>query len=215
MTTLLAIASPASSKSPTVSSPRSPERRHNTHYFIDTSSELANRAQNAALLRYVDSVRQHGHRAAKIDPLDLLQRDEVNALDPARYGLDDLEKSYSVHGILWNQQMPKGQDASGQPQPAWTLREIVKFLRDVYVGRVSYEFMHSPSKSERIWFTHLLEFSAPIKPMELPAKKRMWSLMAKSETFDHFLQAKFPNLKRYGEHLRLPDVSRANHHVFS
>ncbi|KAG8960423.1 hypothetical protein FRC03_006543 [Tulasnella sp. 419] len=161
-----------------------------------TASELANRAQHAALLRYVDSVRQHGHRAAKIDPLDLLERDPVAALDPSRYGLVDLDKTYPVEGILWNKQLPEGQDGEGQA--AWKLRDIVEFLRDVYVGKIAYEFMHSPSKSERLWFTHLLESSENEAKLDELAKKQMWSLLARSETFDHFLQLKFPNLKRYG-----------------
>ncbi|KIO24447.1 hypothetical protein M407DRAFT_212813 [Tulasnella calospora MUT 4182] len=167
----------------------------------DTPSELANRSSNAALLRYVDSVRQHGHRAAKIDPLDLLERDPVHALDPRRYGLEDMEKEYSVHGILWNQQMPEGPEGGERPESeSWKLKDIVEFLRAVYVGRIAYEFMHSPSKSERIWFTHLLESRGPPigDAMERETKRRMWELLARSETFDHFLQAKFPNLKRYG-----------------
>ena len=166
----------------------------------DTTTELQNRSDNANLLRYVDSVRQHGHRAAKIDPLDLLQRDPVGALDPERYGLEDFSKSYSVQGILWNNQMPEG-EGHASPKTTWTLREITEFLRGVYVDRIAYEFMHSPSKSERLWFTHLLESSAPVKPMEEDRKKRVWELMMKSEAFDHFLQAKFPNLKRYGTFL--------------
>ncbi|KAG8904913.1 hypothetical protein FRB99_001011 [Tulasnella sp. 403] len=161
-----------------------------------TPSELENRAQNAALLRYVDSVRQHGHRAAKIDPLDLLQRDEVNALDPARYGLSNPTQAYPVDGILWNTQLPKGHDQTSQP--TWQLKDIVSFLREVYVGRIAYEFMHSPSKSERLWFTHMLESGEVTGVLGDEGKKRLWELMARSETFDHFLQAKFPNLKRYG-----------------
>ncbi|KAG8855334.1 hypothetical protein FRB96_007132 [Tulasnella sp. 330] len=163
-----------------------------------TASELANRAENAALLRYVDSVRQHGHRAARIDPLDMLERDDVAALDPARYGLEDSEKMYIVDGILWNKQMPEGPRGSKQ-QGAWKLRDIVTFLREVYVGRIAYEFMHSPSKSERLWFTHLLESEVTRNAVNVEEKKKAWSLMARSETFDHFLQAKFPNLKRYGK----------------
>ncbi|KAG9009165.1 hypothetical protein FRB90_008510, partial [Tulasnella sp. 427] len=166
-----------------------------------TSSELENRTVNASLLRYVDSVRQHGHRAAKIDPLDMLERDPVHALDPSRYGLHDMEKEYSVHGILWNQNMPEGPEGGESlKSETWKLKDIVEFLRSVYVGRIAYEFMHSPSKSERLWFTHLLESAGPPKksPMENGTRKRMWELLARSETFDHFLQAKFPNLKRYG-----------------
>lgn len=32
----------------------------------DTPEELANRNENAALLRYVEMMRRHGHRAAKV-----------------------------------------------------------------------------------------------------------------------------------------------------
>jgi 2-oxoglutarate dehydrogenase complex dehydrogenase (E1) component-like enzyme len=42
---------------------------------LDTAEELDNRNKNAPLLRYVESVRRHGHRAAQIDPLDLMDRE--------------------------------------------------------------------------------------------------------------------------------------------
>jgi probable 2-oxoglutarate dehydrogenase E1 component DHKTD1 len=41
----------------------------------DTPEELDNRNRNAPLLRFVESVRRHGHRAAQIDPLDLMDRE--------------------------------------------------------------------------------------------------------------------------------------------
>lgn len=63
--------------------------------------------------------------------------------------------------------------------------------------------MHSPSKTERLWFSHLLESQKLPKPTDKPLldvnreqKKRIHELLAKSEVLDHFLQAKFPNLKR-------------------
>lgn len=64
--------------------------------------------------------------------------------------------------------------------------------------------MHSPSKTERLWFSHLLESQKLPKKTDNPLlefvrneqKRRIHELLAKSEVFDHFLQAKFPNLKR-------------------
>jgi probable 2-oxoglutarate dehydrogenase E1 component DHKTD1 len=41
----------------------------------DTEKELNNRNDNAQLLRYVEMVRRHGHRAAQVDPLDLMERE--------------------------------------------------------------------------------------------------------------------------------------------
>ena len=100
----------------------------------DTQSQLENRALNAALMRYVDSMRTHGHRAARIDPLDLIQREEVAALSPARYGLVDEEKKYNVNGILWRRARELGDEED------WlSLEDITEHLRKVYVGNIAYE----------------------------------------------------------------------------
>jgi probable 2-oxoglutarate dehydrogenase E1 component DHKTD1 len=125
--------------------------------------------------------------------LDLLQREDVDALDPKRYGLIDGSRTYDVNGILWTKRVGEAPD---DPEH-WTLRDIMKHLRSVYVGRIAYEYMHSPSKTERLWFSHVLEARTP-PPPDPCQKKRIHELLAQSETFDQFLQLKFPNLKRYG-----------------
>lgn len=142
------------------------------------------------MLRYVDSLRTHGHRAARLDPLDLLSREEVAALDPTRYGLNDPSATYDVNGIVWT---------SKTSQP-WTLESITRHLRDIYVDRIAYEYMHSPSKEERLWFSHLLESDPPTESRKISDAERenIWQTLAKSEALDKFLQVKFPNLKRYG-----------------
>ena len=105
----------------------------------DTQSQLENRASNAALMRYVDSMRIHGHRAARIDPLDLIHREEVAALSPARYGLVDEEKKYNVNGILWR----RARDLGGEED--WlSLKDITEHLRKVYVGNIAYEVRFRP-----------------------------------------------------------------------
>ncbi|TFK38288.1 Transketolase, pyrimidine binding domain-containing protein [Crucibulum laeve] len=178
-------------------------RKPKEYIFPDyTATQLKNRATNAPLLRYVDSMRTHGHRAARIDPLDLIQREEVAALDPARYGLVDKQQKYDVDGILWTKRVG---EPSGPEGEWWTLEEIERHLRAVYVGRIAYEYMHSPSKTERLWFSHLLESQTlplpndqPLNVIDEARKRRIHELLARSEVFDNFLQAKFPNLKRYG-----------------
>ncbi|KAI8974792.1 dehydrogenase E1 and transketolase domain-containing protein 1 [Trametes punicea] len=159
-----------------------------------TPTQLKNRSVNAPLLRYVDSLRTHGHRAARIDPLDLLQREEVAALNPERYGLDDPSRTYDINGIVWTR--PVGEDAGPEH---WPLERITRHLREVYVGRIAYEYMHSPSKTERLWFSHMLEReSEEDRKLAAEQRKRIHALLAQSEEFDRFLQLKFPNLKRYG-----------------
>ncbi|KAJ7175983.1 thiamine diphosphate-binding protein [Mycena filopes] len=167
-----------------------------------TPAQLQNRAENAALLRYVDSVRTHGHRAARIDPLDLIHREEVAALDPRRYGLVDEHKKYNVNGIVWTG--PVGTETSSQREDAedwWTLEQVQKHLRSVYTSSIAYEYMHSPSKTERLWFSHTLEskqIASIANGLSVPLKERIHGLLARSEVLDNFLHLKFPNLKRYG-----------------
>ncbi|ESK91976.1 putative 2-oxoglutarate dehydrogenase e1 component mitochondrial [Moniliophthora roreri MCA 2997] len=163
------------------------------------SAQIENRHHNAALLRYVDNVRTHAHRAARIDPLDLIDREsEVAALDPSRYGLTDGQKKYNVNGIIWTN--PRVESQRDDTEEWWTLDQITRHLKSVYVGRIAYEYMHSPSKTERLWFSHLLESKAlpvALAGEDRELKKRIHGLLSRSEVFDNFLQLKFPNLKRY------------------
>ncbi|KAH9478201.1 putative 2-oxoglutarate dehydrogenase E1 component DHKTD1, mitochondrial [Psilocybe cubensis] len=177
-------------------------RKPREYDFPDyTEVQLNNRAKNSPLLRYVDSMRTHSHRAARIDPLDLIHREEVAALFPERYGLNDDDKVYDVNGIIWTKRVGE----AGEGEELWNLKQIREHLRKVYVGNIAYEFMHSPSKTERLWFSHLLESQSlpspedtPLVQMDITKKKRIHELLARSEVFDNFLQLKFPNLKRYG-----------------
>ncbi|TCD66088.1 hypothetical protein EIP91_001846 [Steccherinum ochraceum] len=159
-----------------------------------SATQLANRTANAPLLRYVDSLRTHGHRAARIDPLDILQREEVAALDPSRYGLVDGHQKYDVNGILWTKPVGVNPEAPVE----WALADIVSHLRSVYVGRIAYEYMHSPSKTERLWFSNMLESADAVSGVKTAeGRERIHRLLAESETFDQFMQTKFPNVKRY------------------
>lgn len=150
-----------------------------------TPSELSNRNTNAALLRYVDNVRRHGHRAALIDPLELMPRqDEVRALNVERYGLKQGEV-FDTQGIV---HMP--------PPTKRSIKEITQWLAKAYVGKIGVEYMHTGQKSVRNWCMQLMEQDR--EELTKQEKERVWKLMTRSESLDQFLQAKFPNVKRYG-----------------
>ena len=164
---------------------------------VDSEKQLQNRVENAPLLQYVEAFRTFGHAAAKIDPLDLLRRERVPALDPARYNLTDPNKEYNVNGIIWTK--PVGPNE--EQDEWWTLSKITQHLDTIYVGGLAYEFNHSSSHTEALWFAHYLESKkceggrCELSPER---KRRIHDLISRSESFDHFMQAKFPNLKRYG-----------------
>ncbi|KAI9224388.1 thiamine diphosphate-binding protein [Blastocladiella britannica] len=158
-----------------------------------TAEELANRQQNANLLRLVQSYRVHGHRAASLDPLGINHGDgNVPELDPARYGLDASQR-YNLSGIL---HVGKSTDPSLARESA-SLETIVRHLKATYSNHIAYEFSHIPNSSERRWFAHMVE-SYEKKQFAAAEKKRMLELLTKSEVFDLFMTKKFPSVKRYG-----------------
>ena len=129
-----------------------------------TQPELDNRNDNAPLLRYVEMFRRHGHRAARVDPLDLMKRDEVGALSAERYGLEK-GRDYPLQGILHvppssqpKAQSPKEAETDGPPRSeigegsnvTWTLEEVTEHLMATYVERIGHEYQHCPEKDERL-----------------------------------------------------------------
>ncbi|GAA5957152.1 hypothetical protein JCM21900_003112 [Sporobolomyces salmonicolor] len=171
-----------------------------------TPEELANRSRNGSLLRLVEAYRKHGHRAARVDPLDLAERPNVPALDPRRYGfeVDEAEVrlkfvskalpsskldeyKWDVTGIL---DFPDGGKLK-------TMDEISQRLADVYTGGIGFEFMHLPSKHERRFLEKLLEQSHA-QPIPTSQQLAQWKLLASSEGFDRWCAKRFPTVKRYG-----------------
>ncbi|KFH65518.1 oxoglutarate dehydrogenase (succinyl-transferring), E1 component [Podila verticillata NRRL 6337] len=158
-----------------------------------TPEELANRVENANLLRLVIGYRTHGHRKADLDPLGIVKGETIPALSAERYALKDPSQVYNLNGILHVNQSKGSQEAKDEA----TLETIVNHLEKSYCGKIAYEFTHIPNASERRWFAHEVESyqKAPITPDD---KQRIFELLTKSEVFDHFMGKKFAQVKRYG-----------------
>ncbi|KAF9336096.1 hypothetical protein BG006_009695 [Podila minutissima] len=158
-----------------------------------TPEELANRVENANLLRLVIGYRTHGHLKADLDPLGIVKGETVPALSAERYALTDRSQVYNLNGILHVNQSKGSQEAKDEA----TLETIVNHLEKSYCGKIAYEFTHIPNASERRWFAHQVESyqKAPITPDD---KQRIFELLTKSEVFDHFMGKKFAQVKRYG-----------------
>ncbi|RUS14432.1 hypothetical protein BC937DRAFT_93843 [Endogone sp. FLAS-F59071] len=141
-----------------------------------TTEELANRIENGSLLRLVIAYRSHGHSGAYLDPLDIMERKNVLALDPSRYGLTDPHKVYNLSGILHVNESKT--DKSSRDEAPFGV--IIEHLKKVYSGRIAYEFMHIPDASERRWFYHAVE-SWERPAMTPEEKKRIFELLSRSE----------------------------------
>lgn len=113
-----------------------------------SAEEIANRKENANLLRMVSSFRTYGHLEADLDPLGLQNRGKAQELRLEEYGLEkDDGKRFKTAGILHM----KGASSEA------SLNDIVGHLRATYCGRIAFEFEHLVNPSERRWFAEMVE----------------------------------------------------------
>ncbi|XP_011281862.1 probable 2-oxoglutarate dehydrogenase E1 component DHKTD1, mitochondrial isoform X2 [Felis catus] len=157
--------------------PRKPESR-------EPRGGLARPSVDHGLARLVTVYCEHGHKAAKINPLFTGQAlpenvPEVQAL------VQTLQGPFNTTGLL---NMGK-EEAS--------LEEILAYLNQIYCGQISIETSQLESQEEKDWFAKRFEElkKETFTPEE---RKHLSKLMLESQEFDHFLATKFATVKRYG-----------------
>ncbi|ORX92989.1 putative 2-oxoglutarate dehydrogenase E1 component DHKTD1, mitochondrial-like protein [Basidiobolus meristosporus CBS 931.73] len=150
-----------------------------------SKSEIANRIQNSNLVRLVDAYRSFGHKCASIDPLNMWHQSHDASLDPSTYGLDDPQAEYQLEGIVSMKGLSKA-----------TLAQIIKHLENVYCGHMAFEFMHITDDSLRRWFASQAETCIDTN-FSKEEKYKFLELMARSETFDHYMMRECGHQKQF------------------
>ncbi|XP_072811092.1 2-oxoadipate dehydrogenase complex component E1 isoform X2 [Vicugna pacos] len=145
---------------------------------------LARPPVDHGLARLVTVYCEHGHKAAKINPLftgQALQENvpEIQAL------VQTLQGPFNTTGLL---NMGK-EEAS--------LEEVVAYLNHIYCGQISIETSQLQSQEEKDWFAKRFE-ELKKEAFTTEERKHLSKLMLESQEFDHFLAAKFATVKRYG-----------------
>uniref|UniRef100_A0A8D0HHJ1 2-oxoadipate dehydrogenase complex component E1 n=1 Tax=Sphenodon punctatus TaxID=8508 RepID=A0A8D0HHJ1_SPHPU len=136
------------------------------------------------LARLVSAYWEHGHKAAKINPLFAGQA--VMDMVPEIQVLSDvLQGPFNTTGLL---NMGK-EEAS--------LEEVLSYLDHIYCGYISVETSQLSTLEEREWLAKRFEELKQEK-FTTEEKKHLSKLMLESHEFDHFLATKFATVKRYG-----------------
>ncbi|XP_055509441.1 2-oxoadipate dehydrogenase complex component E1 [Leucoraja erinacea] len=136
------------------------------------------------LARLVTAYREHGHKAAKINPLIAGGQEiipEIQVLTESLRGNDPMCTT----------------DLSGFGKDEGSLEEVLAYLDQTYCGHSSVEASQLETMAEREWFAQRFE---QIKREALTREERrhLATLMLESQEFDHFLATKFSTVKRYG-----------------
>jgi 2-oxoglutarate dehydrogenase E1 component len=139
------------------------------------------------LLQLISSYRFRGHQKAKLDPLNLLQRDPVPDLDLGFHGLTqaDLDTVFSTGNLF-----------IGKEQA--TLKEIIDALEKTYCGNIGAEIMHITPLAEKQWLQQRLESVRSNPEFSKEQRLALLERLTAAEGLERHLDSKYPGTKRFG-----------------
>lgn len=132
----------------------------------------------------VRAYRERGHVMASIDPLGL--RNLVHPeLDPEYYGFQEKDLDVKFDVMF-------GQETSG-----WTLREILRRLRETYCQAIGVQYMHIDDLEIQKWLRVHMEEPSGRPKLTREEQVRILRKLTDAETLENFIHRKFVGAKRF------------------
>ncbi len=150
-------------------------------------SNIEHERKQIKVVQLISFYRFRGHQKAKLDPLGLMERENVPDLELGFHGLTqaDLDTVFQT-GILF----------FGKQEA--TLREIITGLEQTYCGSVGAEIMHITNLSEKQWLQQRLESVRSTPDYEPDVLLRLLERLTAAEGLERHLDSKYPGTKRFG-----------------
>lgn len=133
----------------------------------------------------INAYRAHGHQAAKLDPLELVQRIGVPSLELPYHQLTPSDLSQQFHA---------GKTFSASPM---TLQAIIDALKATYAGSIGIEYMHISNSEETSWLQEKMEMARGRLQFS-PAKKREILVdLISADGLERYLGTRYVGQKRF------------------
>ena len=137
----------------------------------------------------ITAFRVRGHQAAKLDPLDLLDRKSVSDLTLEHHGLaaGDLDVTFKpgdFEGLARDELVP--------------LKTIYDGLQTTYCGSIGVEFTHITSTAQRKWIQQRMESVKGRPSYDGTVKEHLLERLTAAEGLEKILAARYPGTKRFG-----------------
>lgn len=143
--------------------------------------------RQVSVLHLISAYRNRGHQQAKLDPLGLMQREQVPDLELSHHNLSqaDLDTVFQTGNLF-----------IGKPEAK--LREIVDCLQATYCASLGAEYMHLVDTAERRWIQQRLESVRSHPKYEAGVKRHLLERLSAAEGLEKYLGNRFPGTKRFG-----------------
>lgn len=135
--------------------------------------------------KLINAYRRFGHTNASLDPLGLVKSSPLELLSIGYYGLSDsdLEQQFSADGVL----------SEGKHK----LRDILAVLKNVYVGKIGYQYQYINTIDELKWLQQRIESENGQFNYDAKTKKNILKQLTAAEGLEKYLHTKYVGQKRF------------------
>ncbi len=139
------------------------------------------------VLQLINAYRGRGHQHARLDPLNLMERQKVPDLDLAFHGLSraDLDVVFQTGSLFIGQEEAP-------------LKDIISALETTYCGTVGAEYIHIVNTAEQRWFQQRLESVRAHPKYGSEVKLHLLERLTAAEGLEKYLGSRYPGVKRFG-----------------
>ena len=141
--------------------------------------------KQARVLELITAYRSYGHREAKLDPIQLMDREPVFSLLPEFHQLtaSDMSETFSVGSVTGMNDAP--------------LRDILTYLNNTYCGSIGLEYMHISSTTQRVWLQERFEKAQGRPYYGTVKKQRILKALLAAEGLEKYLGRQYVGQKRF------------------
>jgi 2-oxoglutarate dehydrogenase E1 component len=144
-------------------------------------------AKQGAVSRLVQVYANRGHLVAKIDPLNMMERETPQVLGLEYFGLSDADLDKEFFTGSRTEAIPR----------RMKLRDMVAQLRQIYCERIGAEFAHVSNTEERLWLQDRFQAGRLQHRFTVEERKNiLWQLTA-AEGLERYLHTKYVGQKRF------------------
>jgi 2-oxoglutarate dehydrogenase E1 component len=139
------------------------------------------------VLRMINAYRVRGHQVAKIDPLGMMEREDVPDLELRYHELSeaDFDTKFQLGSLFFG------------PDEA-PLKDILADLKKTYCATVGAEYMHIVDTQEKRWIQSRLEPVRSHPQVEVGKKKMILERLTAAEGLEKYLGSRYAGAKRFG-----------------
>ncbi|MDP3704718.1 MAG: 2-oxoglutarate dehydrogenase E1 component [Legionellaceae bacterium] len=133
----------------------------------------------------INSYRAHGHHAASLDPLEMVDRVAVPSLQLSYHHLSDGDM---------NQKFVAGKTFFDRPMP---LSDIYNALRETYCGSIGLQYMHIANTKEIEWLQTKFETVRGRPAFDADKKRQILNELIAADGLERYLATRYVGQKRF------------------